>query len=211
MIRSLGAVVALVFGLAMSSAAAPQIADGAACVRFSATHFDATGNDNTNRNGEWVRIKNYCSSAKLLSGWTIHDQGATTVYTFRAGLKIGSGASITLYTGSGTNTSTKRFWGRTKQVWDNTSAEHAYLKNAAGSLQSKSPGSSSSAGTGGGATTSNCHSSYSGVCLKSGIGDYDCAAGSGNGPNYIAGPFMVVGPDEFDLDRDGDGVGCESG
>lgn len=54
-----------------------------------------------------------------------------------------------------------------------------------------------------------CHPSYVGVCLKQGIGDYDCAGGSGNGPNYARGPFQVVGPDEFDLDRDNDGIGCE--
>jgi hypothetical protein len=55
----------------------------------------------------------------------------------------------------------------------------------------------------------NCHSSYEGECLKVGIGDYDCAGGSGNGPNYVQGTVQVVGPDEFDLDRDGDGWGCE--
>lgn len=58
---------------------------------------------------------------------------------------------------------------------------------------------------------SNCHPSYRGACLIGGIGDYDCAAGSGNGPNYVAGPIDVVGYDEFGLDRDGDGVGCENG
>jgi hypothetical protein len=56
----------------------------------------------------------------------------------------------------------------------------------------------------------NCHSSYEGECLKVGIGDYDCAGGSGNGPNYVQGTVRVVGPDEFDLDRDGDGWGCEA-
>jgi endonuclease YncB( thermonuclease family) len=55
---------------------------------------------------------------------------------------------------------------------------------------------------------SNCHPSYAGACLKMGIGDYDCAGGSGNGPNYT-GIVRVVGYDEFDLDRDGDGYGCE--
>ena len=54
-----------------------------------------------------------------------------------------------------------------------------------------------------------CHPSYEGECLKVGIGDYDCAGGSGNGPNYAEGTVRVVGPDEFDLDRDGDGLGCE--
>jgi endonuclease YncB( thermonuclease family) len=57
---------------------------------------------------------------------------------------------------------------------------------------------------------SNCHSSYKGACLMVGQGDYDCAGGSGNGPNYVSGPISVVGPDEFDLDRDNDGIGCES-
>jgi len=54
-----------------------------------------------------------------------------------------------------------------------------------------------------------CHPSYSGVCLDPSASDYDCAGGSGNGPLYIEGPFQVVGPDKFDLDGDGDGVGCE--
>jgi Staphylococcal nuclease homologue len=58
---------------------------------------------------------------------------------------------------------------------------------------------------------SNCHPSYAGVCLKVGAGDYDCAGGSGNGPNYVKGPFRVVGPDEFRLDADHDGIGCEKG
>ncbi len=54
---------------------------------------------------------------------------------------------------------------------------------------------------------SNCHMSYSG-CLKVNAGDYDCASGSGNGPNYT-GPVQVYGSDPFDLDRDNDGWGCE--
>ncbi len=56
-------------------------------------------------------------------------------------------------------------------------------------------------------TTSSCHPNYSG-CLKMNAGDYDCASGSGNGPNYT-GPVEVYGADPFDLDRDGDGWGCE--
>lgn len=52
-----------------------------------------------------------------------------------------------------------------------------------------------------------CHPSYEGACLDQ-PGDYDCAGGSGNGPNYT-GSVRVVGPDVYDLDRDGDGLGCE--
>ena len=56
---------------------------------------------------------------------------------------------------------------------------------------------------------SNCDPAYPGVCLKDGIGDYDCAGGSGNGPNYVNGPITVRAPDPFGLDSDHDGVGCE--
>jgi len=55
--------------------------------------------------------------------------------------------------------------------------------------------------------TSECHPSYGG-CLKKNAGDYDCRGGSGNGPNYT-GMVKVVGYDEFGLDRDKDGRGCE--
>ncbi|HKZ40417.1 MAG TPA: hypothetical protein VJ044_05605, partial [Candidatus Hodarchaeales archaeon] len=55
----------------------------------------------------------------------------------------------------------------------------------------------------------NCHPSYEGACLLQGIGDYDCEGGGGNGPNYIKGPIRVVGYDEFQLDREGDGIACE--
>jgi hypothetical protein len=50
-------------------------------------------------------------------------------------------------------------------------------------------------------------------CLRLSAGDYDCEGGTGNGPNYIPGPVTVrhdVDPDDpFDLDRDGNGIGCE--
>ncbi len=53
----------------------------------------------------------------------------------------------------------------------------------------------------------NCHPSYI-PCLTPCIGDYDCRGGSGNGPNYT-GRVQVIGWDEYGLDRDGDGIGCE--
>lgn len=62
------------------------------------------------------------------------------------------------------------------------------------------------------ATPRNCDPAYPDVCLHQGIGDYDCAGGSGNGPNYVEGPLQVLPPDPFDLDgNDNDGIGCESG
>jgi len=45
-------------------------------------------------------------------------------------------------------------------------------------------------------------------CIPPG-GDVDCAGGSGDGPRYVEGPVEVTGSDPYDLDRDGDGVGCD--
>jgi endonuclease YncB( thermonuclease family) len=56
---------------------------------------------------------------------------------------------------------------------------------------------------------STCHPSYEGACLDPGVSDYDCAGGEGNGPGYT-GPVTVVGPDEYDLDSNQDGAGCEN-
>ena len=57
-------------------------------------------------------------------------------------------------------------------------------------------------------TTSNCTPGYS-PCLPP-SSDYDCAGGSGNGPSYT-GRVSVDHSygDKYDLDRDGDGVGCD--
>ena len=54
----------------------------------------------------------------------------------------------------------------------------------------------------------NCTPGYS-PCLPP-ASDYDCAGGTGNGPEYVDGPVRVTGADPYDLDRDGDGVGCQS-
>ena len=53
-----------------------------------------------------------------------------------------------------------------------------------------------------------CDSSYKGACLDPNAADYDCQGGSGDGPKYT-GTVTVVGADHFDLDRDGDGTGCD--
>jgi hypothetical protein len=52
-----------------------------------------------------------------------------------------------------------------------------------------------------------CHPSYD-PCLDPNASDYDCAGGSGDGPAYTE--FVTIkGPDDYGLDADGDGTGCE--
>ena len=77
-------------------------------------------------------------------------------------------------------------------------------KDCAG-IDVKSPAPSGGGGGGGGA----CHPSYKGECLNPAVYDYDCAGGSGDGPGYVYGTVRVVGYDEYGLDSDDDGYGCE--
>ena len=58
------------------------------------------------------------------------------------------------------------------------------------------------------ASEGNCDPNYEGACLDPSASDYDCEGGSGDGPDHT-GEVRVVGVDEFGLDRDGDGIGCE--
>lgn len=54
-----------------------------------------------------------------------------------------------------------------------------------------------------------CDPNYSGGCVPI-ASDVDCPGGSGSGPAYAPGVVRVVGSDIYDLDRDGDGFGCDS-
>lgn len=56
--------------------------------------------------------------------------------------------------------------------------------------------------------TRRCDPNYSGACVPI-ASDVDCSGGSGNGPAYVTGPVRVIGSDIYDLDRDGDGIGCD--
>lgn len=58
--------------------------------------------------------------------------------------------------------------------------------------------------------SSSCDPNYSGACVPI-ASDVDCSSGNGNGPAYVVGPVRIIGNDIYDLDRDGDGVGCENG
>jgi lamin tail-like protein len=126
-------------GLFGTVAIAPDPAAAASCVRISGGVFNAPGNDNLAAllNGEFIRIRNYCATAKILTGWRLHDYGRKHTYFFRTGLRIGAGVTVTIFSGRGTNTASKLFWQRSYgAVWNNTPPERAYLRNGAGTLQS---------------------------------------------------------------------------
>jgi len=90
---------------------------------------DATSND---PNDETVVIVNGSSAPLDMTGWTLRDTRGH-VYTFGA-FTLPVDGQVTLYTGKGTDSATKRYWGQTSGVLDNTGPETVSLRDASGTL-----------------------------------------------------------------------------
>ena len=88
------------------------------------------------------------------------------------------------------------------------SSAAAVQKSAAAAAQSAAASKSAAAPTQAAPPAPDCTPGYD-PCIAPGS-DVDCQGGSGNGPRYVTGPIRVTGDDPYDLDRDGDGIGCES-
>lgn len=104
--------------------------DAAGCVRIYEIYYDSPGTDtrtNTSLNGEWIRLRNVCSTGKSLTGWTIKDV-AGHKYTFST-YTLKAYGYVKIHTGSGTNTATDRYWRSGSYIWNNDK-DTAYLRNA---------------------------------------------------------------------------------
>ena len=181
--------------------------------------YDASGDDNTNLNEEWIRVRNDGDNIVDLTGWGIKDESASNRYSFPDGFTVSPGETITIHSGCGDDFGSQLFWCSIgSAVWNND-GDTAFLTDPSGNThtsQTYAPPTTTTSST---TTTTTqappptdadnqCHPSYQGECVPAGVSDVDCRGGSGNGP-YYAGRVTVVGPDVYDLDRDGDGVGCE--
>ena len=86
-------------------------------------NWDADGDDGSDINGEWVRIRNYDAVNPLpLGGWHIRDS-ALHRFTFPAGAELPPNGTVTVYAGQGENFGTDFFWNLTKPVFENTSRD----------------------------------------------------------------------------------------
>ncbi len=93
--------------------------------------WDAAGDDRTNVNGEYVKVKNYGSATVDLSGWKIRDNTIHHEFRFPGGTTLAPGRSLTLHVGKGINTLTSFYWGYGKPLFGNSTVngygEGAYL------------------------------------------------------------------------------------
>jgi len=80
-------------------------------------HYDAAGNDHYNPNDEYIVLKNIGGTSINLEGWVMQDKENHT-YIFPC-FELLSGATVTIRTGSGTNTATDLYWGSKRAIWNN--------------------------------------------------------------------------------------------
>jgi Lamin Tail Domain len=102
------------------------------CVGIYRVYYNSPGTDtgsNSSLNGEWIQLRNRCSTASSLTYAKIKDAAGHT-YTFGS-YALGGGKYVKVHTGKGTNTATDRYQGRSWYVWNNDK-DTAYLYNRFG-------------------------------------------------------------------------------
>jgi len=82
-------------------------------------NFDADGDDNTNVNGEWVKIKNTSGKSVDISNWWLRDS-ALHFFRFPNATMIDNNEEITVYVGKGTNSNNTFYWGNNIPIFDNS-------------------------------------------------------------------------------------------
>lgn len=105
------------------------------CIKIANINADAPGNDNENKNGEWIEIKNTCSQTISMNNWLLKDSSASNKYKF-GDFALEGLRSVIIYSGCGANTQGKLYWqcpeGR-YAIWNNT-GDHAFLYDASDNL-----------------------------------------------------------------------------
>ncbi len=108
------------------------------CIKITSIHADAPGDDNINKNGEWIEITNSCDRQISLEGWLLKDSSASNSYSFDK-LFLKAQSNILLYSGCGINTVDKLYWQCPEgkyAVWNN-GGDHAFLYNEHNELVSE--------------------------------------------------------------------------
>lgn len=81
-------------------------------------HADADGNDHDNLDDEYIVLRNDGSESLDMGGWSLSDSADHT-YHFPTGFTLGPGETVTVYTGSGSDSDTELYWGSDSAVWNN--------------------------------------------------------------------------------------------
>jgi competence protein ComEC len=93
-------------------------------------HADAEGDDRENLNDEYVVFENAGTETLDVSGWTVEDEVGKR-YVVPDGVTLAPGETLTLRTGSGTDTDRDLYWGADSPVWNND-GDTVIVANATG-------------------------------------------------------------------------------
>jgi len=96
------------------------------------SQFNAPGNDNENKNEEYVCIANQRSEAVELSAWSMHDQYGWT-YQFPA-FFLGPDSRVKIRTGCGTDSQEDLYWCKDETAVWNNDGDCVSLLNAEGQV-----------------------------------------------------------------------------
>lgn len=113
-------------GLCQSSSN-PQASN---CIKIVTINYNAPGNDNQNKNGEWVKIGNSCSNPISMEGWLLKDSSASNKYKFK-NFSLNPSSNVVIHSGCGTDSQAELFWQCPEgkyAVWNNA-GDHAFLYN----------------------------------------------------------------------------------
>jgi micrococcal nuclease len=94
-------------------------------------HADAEGDDTENLNDEYVVFDYNGNTSINMTLWWVMDE-ANNEYRFQDYVLV-EGFTTTLYTGSGTDTVSKLYWGSSKPIWNND-GDSLFLRDAEGFL-----------------------------------------------------------------------------
>jgi len=133
--RTRRAAAAAALTLAVMTAVAIPAQAATPKLHFTKAYANSPGSDNRSNsslNAEYLVLKNSGTTSATLTGYTIRDK-ARHVYRFPT-FKLKAGASVTLHTGRGINTSSHLYWGSRAYIWNND-GDTATLKNSAGTTK----------------------------------------------------------------------------
>jgi Lamin Tail Domain len=126
------ATAALTAALAVAAVVIAPAADASSAVRLGKIQYNSPGSDtgsNASLNAEFVTITNHAAKRRTLTGWTLRD-ASHHVYRFPT-FSLGSGASVRVHTGNGSNGAHDLYWRSSSYIWNNT-GDKAILRNGAG-------------------------------------------------------------------------------
>ena len=109
--------------------------DGSAdsgALTVSDIHADAAGNDHENLNDEYISFRNTGDETLDLGGWRVED-AADHSFVFPSGTTLEARETITLRTGSGTDSDSDVYWGSGRAIWNN-SGDTIYVYTSDGVL-----------------------------------------------------------------------------